>query len=146
MSTAPPNRTWPLAPFLPWTDGSGRAWPGWRRLPPSIPFVIAYIVVAWVLFIPAAEARGGLYWIDEDAVGHLLFRIPFLFPIRAKDPESPTAVERAWRYGMEVYLDLYDRYQPLKAGKQSVVLSPEEAYEPAFMERLVERSGWKLGA
>jgi len=70
---------------------------------------------------------------------HLLFRIPFLFPIRAKDPESPTAVERAWRYGMEVYLDLYDRYQPLKAGKQSVVLSPEEAYElePSLARDLV---------
>jgi hypothetical protein len=42
-------------------------------------------VVAWCLFVPAAERRGNLWWIDDDAVGHLLFRIPQLTgdPLRA---------------------------------------------------------------
>jgi len=60
---------------------------------------------------------------------HLLFRIPFLFPLRADDPADPTLRERFLRYGVEVYLGLYDDYQPLKAGKPSVVLTAEEAYE-----------------
>jgi hypothetical protein len=71
-------RLQPFARFTPWTDGTGRPWCGWKRLPVTIPFVITYLMVAWVLFIPAAERRGGLYWIDEEAVGHLLFRIPDL--------------------------------------------------------------------
>ena len=77
MPSTLPSGT-PLARFIPWTDGTGRLWCGWKRLPVTIPFVVAYIVIAWGLFIPAAERRGGLYWIDEDAVGHLLFRIPHL--------------------------------------------------------------------
>lgn len=60
---------------------------------------------------------------------HLLFRIPFLFPLRAKDPSDPTLKERFMAYGVEVYLGLYDVYQPFKSGKSSVVLTPEEAYE-----------------
>ncbi|AKU89904.1 FAD-dependent oxidoreductase [Vulgatibacter incomptus] len=60
---------------------------------------------------------------------HLLFRIPFLFPLRAVDPAKPSVRERLYRYAVEVYLGIYDRYQPLKAGKESVILSPEEAYE-----------------
>ncbi len=66
--------THPLAAFLPWADGTGRAWRGWTRLPAKIPFVIGYICVAWITFIPAAERRGRHYWIDDDAVGHLLFQ------------------------------------------------------------------------
>jgi hypothetical protein len=51
----------------------------------AVPFVIVYLVVAWVLFVPAAEKRGTHYWIDEDAVGHLLYRMPDLTenPVRA---------------------------------------------------------------
>lgn len=48
------------------------------------PFVFAYIAVSWILFVPAAEPRNGKYWIDEDAVDHLLYHIPDLsrdFPI-----------------------------------------------------------------
>jgi len=47
--------------------------------------VFVYSVVAWILFVPAAERRGNLWWIDDDAVGHLLFRIPMLSddPFRA---------------------------------------------------------------
>jgi len=70
---------------------------------------------------------------------HLLFRVPFLFPLRAEDPRDPTLRERFLRYGVEVYLGLYDDYQPLKAGKPSAVLSAEEAYqlEPALARDLI---------
>ncbi|MBA2468816.1 MAG: rhomboid family intramembrane serine protease [Chloroflexia bacterium] len=68
----------PLARFSPWTDGTGCPWRGWKRLPAMIPFVIGYILVAWIVFIPAAERRGRHYWIDDDAVGHLLFQVPDL--------------------------------------------------------------------
>lgn len=69
---------------------------------------------------------------------HLLFRIPFLFPVRAKDPAHPTLRERLLRYGVEVYLGTYDKYQPAKGGKPSVVLKPEEAYglEPSLARDL----------
>lgn len=60
---------------------------------------------------------------------HLLFRVPFLFPLRAEDPTDPTLRERLLRYGVEVYLGLYDDYQALKRSKQSVVLSAAEARE-----------------
>lgn len=85
MTATPVPRAHRLAAFLPWTDGAGRRQRSWKRLPLSIPFVIGYIVIAWALFIPAAERRGGHYWIDEDAVGHLLFLIPDLTdnPLRA---------------------------------------------------------------
>ena len=69
---------------------------------------------------------------------HLLFRIPFLFPVRAKDPASPTLRERLLRYGVETYLGTYDKYQPAKGGKPSVVLSADEAYglEPSLARDL----------
>ena len=70
--------TAPVAAFLPWADGTGRTWPGWRQLPKSIPFVIGYNLIAWAIFVPSAEKRGTHYWIDEEAVGHLLYRIPDL--------------------------------------------------------------------
>lgn len=42
------------------------------------PFALIYIAISWVLFVPAAEPRDGKYWIDEEAVGHLLYHIPEL--------------------------------------------------------------------
>ncbi|HLV60569.1 MAG TPA: FAD-dependent oxidoreductase, partial [Fredinandcohnia sp.] len=47
---------------------------------------------------------------------HLLFRIPFLFPIHAERPDRPTVKERLWGYAVRVVLDLYDVYQPYKRG------------------------------
>ena len=68
-----------IAPFLPWTDGTGRRWRGLTRLPAMIPFIPVYIIVAWTRFILAAEKRDdGLYWIDDDAVSHLVFHVPEL--------------------------------------------------------------------
>lgn len=67
-----------LAPYLPWTDATGRRWHGWRHMPLMAPFTLSYIVVSFLVFIPAAERRNGKYWIDEEAVDHLLFHIPDL--------------------------------------------------------------------
>lgn len=70
---------------------------------------------------------------------HLLFRIPFLFPIHAERPERPTIKERLWGYAVRVVLDLYDVYQPYKRGKESTRLSAEEAYalEPSLRRDLI---------
>jgi len=67
-----------IAPFLPWSDGTGRRWVGWKGLPRRVPFVPVYLVVSWGLFIPAAERRGNKYWIDEEAVEQFLFAVPDL--------------------------------------------------------------------
>jgi glycerol-3-phosphate dehydrogenase len=58
---------------------------------------------------------------------HLLFRIPFLMPFTSKG-EAASLVERATWYATEVYVGTYDLYQPLKRGKPSTRLTPEELY------------------
>jgi glycerol-3-phosphate dehydrogenase len=75
---------------------------------------------------------------------HLLFRIPFLFPVRAKDPAHPTFRERLLRYGVEVYLGTYDLFQVHKRGKESAPLAAEEAYalEPALTRDLLGAVGF----
>ncbi len=77
MVRTPPSKRW-VASRLPWTNGAGRPWRGWRQLPLMVPFVPIHLIVAWILFVPAAEYRNGNYWIDQDAVEHLLFEIPDL--------------------------------------------------------------------
>ncbi len=67
-----------FAPALPWTDGTGRPWQGWRRLPLMVPFVLLYLLLSWSVFIPAAERDGNKYEIDEEAVDRLLFHVPDL--------------------------------------------------------------------
>lgn len=67
-----------LAPWLPWTDGTGRRWRGWRHLFRAAPFSLGYLVASWAIFVPIAEPRGGKYWIDEEALGHLLYHVPDL--------------------------------------------------------------------
>jgi len=47
-------------------------------MPLMAPFTLSYIVISFLAFIPAAEKRNGKYWIDEEAVDHLLFHIPDL--------------------------------------------------------------------
>lgn len=63
---------------LPWTDGAGRPWPGWRRLPRAAPFAVLYIALSWALFLPLARPVGGMLVIDVASVGGagLLYRIP----------------------------------------------------------------------
>lgn len=67
-----------LAPCVPWTDGTGRPWRGWRRLPRAAPFVLLYLAVSWMLFLPAAECVDGKYVINEGRVRAFLFFIPDL--------------------------------------------------------------------
>ncbi len=64
---------------------------------------------------------------------HLVFRIPFLMPFVSKR-DGTTLLERAVWYATEVYVGTYDLYQPLKGGKPSTRLSPEEMYaiEPSL--------------
>ncbi|HME89832.1 MAG TPA: FAD-dependent oxidoreductase, partial [Myxococcaceae bacterium] len=72
-------------------------------------------------------------------VPHLLFRIPFIAPLTAKDVQHPTFRERFLRYGTEVYFGAYDLYQPHKRGLPSVRLSAEEVYElePGLRRNLI---------
>jgi glycerol-3-phosphate dehydrogenase len=81
---------------------------------------------------------------------HLLFRIPFLIPFASRK-DGATLRDRAEWYGMEVYVGTYDLYQPLKRGKPSVRLSPEELYalEPALRPGLagaVSTDEWGIDA
>lgn len=64
---------------------------------------------------------------------HLLFRIPFLMPFASRKAGATLRERAAW-YATEVYVGTYDLYQPLKRGKPSTRLSPEELYalEPAL--------------
>lgn len=67
-----------IAPFFPWTDGTGRPWPSWRRLPVAAPFVVVYLAASWVLFVSLAARRDGHYAIDQEALRPFLYGIPDL--------------------------------------------------------------------
>ncbi len=67
-----------LAACLPWTDGGGRAWRGWTRLPLLTPFVPLYLIASWILFLPGAEPVPGNYVIDPEPVRPFLYHIPDL--------------------------------------------------------------------
>jgi len=60
---------------------------------------------------------------------HLLFRIPFLYPVVLERPGEPTWKDRAFLYGAECYFEAYDRYQPLKNGKPHTRLTDAELHE-----------------
>jgi glycerol-3-phosphate dehydrogenase len=81
---------------------------------------------------------------------HLLFRIPFLMPF-SSGREGATLRDRATWYATEVYVGTYDLYQPLKRGKPSTRLSPEELYrvEPALrpgLQGAVTLDEWGIDA
>jgi glycerol-3-phosphate dehydrogenase len=61
---------------------------------------------------------------------HLVFRIPFLMPVFPDDPIGPELVEIA--------LEMYDRYVPLKNGRPHARLTRAQALalEPALSERI----------
>ncbi len=61
---------------------------------------------------------------------HLIFRIPFLMPVFPEDPIGPELVE--------VGLEMYDRFQPLKNGRPHTRLTREQALrlEPALSPRI----------
>src|SRR5512140_1975582 len=75
----------------------------------------------------------------QRIVPHLLFRIPFIIPLTAKDPAKPSTPERMLAYGTKVYFGTYDLYQPYKRGLPSVELTPEELYalEPAIRRNVI---------
>lgn len=52
---------------------------------------------------------------------HLLFRIPFLFPLPARGLAGKVALA-----AVDAFFAFYDRYQPLKRGEPHTRLSPEE--------------------
>lgn len=53
---------------------------------------------------------------------HLVFRIPFLFPIPARGIASRIALA-----AVDAFFAFYDRYQPLKKGKPHEILGPDDA-------------------
>jgi glycerol-3-phosphate dehydrogenase len=61
---------------------------------------------------------------------HLVFRIPFLMPVFPDDPLGPELVE--------IGLEMYDRYVPLKNGRPHTRLTRAQALalEPALSERI----------
>ncbi len=76
----------------------------------------------------------------QRIVPHLLFRIPFLVPLVAeKDVRRPSLKDRFYEYGTEVFMGIYDLYQPAKRGLPSVHLTAEEAYalEPSLRRNLL---------
>lgn len=60
----------------------------------------------------------------QQIAPHLLFRIPFLFPIPYKG-----IVGKAALAGVDAFFTFYDRYVPLKRGKKHAVLSRGEVLE-----------------
>jgi glycerol-3-phosphate dehydrogenase len=57
----------------------------------------------------------------QQIASHLVFRIPFLMPVRKTGRRS--AVQLA---ALDAFFEFYDRYQPLKGGKKHSLLSGEE--------------------
>ena len=55
---------------------------------------------------------------------HLLFRVPFLFPVRGNSLKNRLLLE-----GVEIYFDTYDRYAHLKGGAPHTRMTREEALE-----------------
>jgi len=79
-SEAPPPAGAPdrLAPYLPWTDGTGRARGAWWRVPLAARGAVGYLVVSWGLFARLAHDGGAKYVIADDRVGAWVYRIPDL--------------------------------------------------------------------
>ncbi|MDQ3037170.1 MAG: FAD-dependent oxidoreductase, partial [Myxococcota bacterium] len=58
----------------------------------------------------------------QQIAPHLVFRIPFLFPIPARGLASRVALA-----AVDAFFAFYDRYQPLKRGEPHNLLTPDEA-------------------
>jgi glycerol-3-phosphate dehydrogenase len=55
---------------------------------------------------------------------HLLFRVPFIYPVRGDTPRNRALLELA-----EIYFDTYDRYAPLKGGAPHTRMTRDQALE-----------------
>ena len=58
----------------------------------------------------------------QKIAGHLLHRVPFLFPVFKSDFGGKFLLE-----GAEIFFEAYDRFQPLKNGKSHTRLTRDEA-------------------
>ncbi|MFO0586919.1 MAG: glycerol-3-phosphate dehydrogenase/oxidase [Polyangiaceae bacterium] len=69
---------------------------------------------------------------------HLLFRIPFLMPVRKG------LAKNVYFSLLDAFFDTYDRYQPLKNGKPHAMLKAEDvrALEPGLAGDLVGAMSW----
>lgn len=65
---------------------------------------------------------------------HLLFRVPFLFPVLKGDAAGHWLLE-----GAEIFFEAYDVFQPLKGGKKHTRLTAKEAraLEPGLTEDVI---------
>ncbi|MBH1989475.1 MAG: glycerol-3-phosphate dehydrogenase/oxidase [Myxococcaceae bacterium] len=70
----------------------------------------------------------------QRIAGHLLHRVPFLFPVLKNDLGGSFLLE-----GAEIFFEAYDRFQPLKNGKKHTRLSKEEALflEPGLSDQIL---------
>lgn len=71
----------------------------------------------------------------QKIASHLIFRIPFIFPVLRKQGDSAFAKTMELEV-LEAFFEAYDRYTPLKNGKPHARLSRQEALqlEPGLSE------------
>lgn len=74
----------------------------------------------------------------QKIVPHLLFRIPFIFPVLRK-PDKAEFPQKLYFEALETYFETYDKYSALKNGKPHTRLSKDEALalEPDLVEDLI---------
>ncbi len=60
----------------------------------------------------------------QQAASHLIFRIPFLFPVEGRGWRARTKLA-----ALDAFFAFYDKYQPLKGGKKHALLSPRDLHE-----------------
>lgn len=74
----------------------------------------------------------------QKIVPHLLFRIPFIFPVLPKPGKSEFA-RKVYLEALEAYFEAYDKFSALKNGKPHTRLSSEEAHalEPDLVDGLL---------
>jgi glycerol-3-phosphate dehydrogenase len=70
----------------------------------------------------------------QKIASHLLFRVPFIFPVFGGDKFGRLLLE-----GAEIFFEAYDTFQPLKKGKSHTRLTKEEALylEPGLSHDII---------
>lgn len=70
----------------------------------------------------------------QKIASHLLFRVPFIFPVFKGDKVGRLLLE-----GAEIFFEAYDTFQPLKSGKSHTRLTKDEArfLEPGLSENII---------
>lgn len=75
LARTPGSLSSALTPYVPWADGTGARWRGWRRLPLMAPFSLGYLVLSWALFIPLTEPGPQGYWVDDQTLRRFAYHI-----------------------------------------------------------------------